>query len=106
YRDQARILAKRAGEAGSPVLALSLTSGACDPVVAATLSERGVPLLAGARPSLTAIAAWQRWHRQPPPRPLSRSSGDSALPWDGTVLVGKPAMDVLGEAGIAVPEAV
>lgn len=105
YRDQARVLAKRADAEGSPVLALSLTSGPCDEVVAASLAERGVPLLAGARPGLRAINAWLSWHGRPAPRPLAPAA-EPAPSWGAEpVLTGKAAMDLLSSAGITVPAA-
>ncbi|MGH3359176.1 MAG: acetate--CoA ligase family protein, partial [Nocardioidaceae bacterium] len=104
YREQARILAKRANEPGAPVLAMSLTSGDADDTVVGALVDHGVPLLGGATPSLSAIGAFMSWHRAATPSPLVAPDQVVELPWDDRrVLVGKPALDVLSYADIAVP---
>lgn len=105
YRDQARALARRAKQHETPVVAVSLTSGSVDDVLAEMLREQGVRMLSGAVPSLKAISSWMAWHCNEEPAPYESEIKVSALKLgDHSVLAGSRAMKLVADAGIAVPD--
>lgn len=104
YREQARILAKRAKEPGAPVVAMSLTGGEADEVVMRTLGDHDIPLLGGTTPSLKALAALMDWHRRSTPTSIDRSPTSHSRPLPpGRVAAGETAIAILADAGISVP---
>lgn len=104
YRDQARVLAKLADANRTPVLAMSLATGAVDEEVVSILAEHGVPLLAGASASLSAITRYLEWHNGAAPEPRQVGPDVTHLTQKSGVIVGMPAMNLLSSGGIPTPE--
>lgn len=105
YRDQVRQLAGLADDGGTPMVVISLTSGPVDEVLLAELGNHGVVMLTGAVPALQAIGSWMSWNRSEAAAPYRRNMPGPVVDLgEPEVLTGLPAMQLLREAGMPIPD--
>ncbi|MFI6451324.1 acetate--CoA ligase family protein [Streptosporangium amethystogenes] len=101
YRKQAEILAEVALDVETPVVLLTMTAGPLDPVIHATLSAAGVPVVMGLRPGVHALTSWLDWPRFTlAARPEVEKLG--GWPSPHAVASGADAMEALVSAGVPV----
>lgn len=99
YRKQAEILAEAAADTETPIVLMTMVAGPLDPVIHATLSQAGVPVVMGLRPGTVALKAWLDWAGY---TPVARPEVEKAPTWPTAhaVASGSDAMEVLADAGV------